>query len=223
LDKYQFCQVLSRDILDFGASNGQSSSSPIQSHHVFGYHIDTLIISMQSLANVDIYKNTIDYFRYILFGTIFNDAKIIREECDRNLKGLIEILQNGDTIRKAYFNGLIKVNDPKNYYHQMNIFLQKVLCEKVCDKSDKYLNETISKLELIKSFMIQNLSHMHLSICGNMDFVKQNWQIIEQFRSETQIKSRINIDNNKIKEIKKKFLPTLAPATIIGVPQEDSG
>ena len=41
------------------------------------------------------------------------------------LKNLIEASQDGQTIHQAYFNCLLKSNDKKNYYHQMNFFLQK--------------------------------------------------------------------------------------------------
>ena len=110
-----------------------------------------------------------------------------------------------------------------NYYHRINIFLQKNLLEKICKQPDKYQHEVISKLELIKLFILKNLSHMHLTICGNIDFIKKDWQFIEQFITESQMKSRINMENIDVKAINDKRIPTLSPATIIGSPQEDSG
>jgi Zn-dependent M16 (insulinase) family peptidase len=166
------------------------------------------------------YKNTIDYFRYVLFGTVFNDYKIILEECEKQLKDLIETLQNGETIHQAYFNSLLNSNDPNNYYHQMNIFLQKKFFEKTSKQPEKYQNEVISKLESIKLFILKNLSQMHLTICGNIELIKENWQIVEEFINETKIKSQIEIKNNQIKE---KHIPVSPPATIIGSQHEESG
>ncbi len=221
LDKYHFCELISRDILDYSVSNGQSSSSPIQSSYVYGHYIDTFIISLQSLSHFETYKNTIDYFRYVLFGTIFNDYKIILEECEKQLKNLIEILQDGHTIHQAYFNSLIYSTNSNHYYHQMNIFLQKKLLQNICKQPEKYQNEILTKLEKIKIFILKNLSHMHLSICGNMELIKGNWQIIEEFIDESKLKSQIDMENNEIKE---KQIPILSsPATIIGSQHEESG
>jgi len=223
LDKYDFCQLITRDILSYSVSNGQSSSSPIQSSFVHTHYIDTFIISLQSISNSEIYKNTIDYFRYVLFGTIFNDYKIILEECEKQLKNLIETLQDGQIIHCDYFNCLLNLNDTNNYYHQMNIFLQKKFFEKISKQQDKYRNEIISNLELIKLFILKNLSHMHLTICGNIELIKENWQIIEQFINETKIKSQIQIENNQIKDLKVKHIPISSSATIIGSQHEESG
>ncbi|CAF3431779.1 unnamed protein product [Rotaria sp. Silwood1] len=220
LDKYNFCELISRDILSYSVSNGQSSSSPIQSRYVYTHYFDTFIISLQSISNDEIYKNTIDYFRYVLYGTIFNDYKIIIEECEKQLKHLIEALQDGHTIHEAYFNCLINSTNLNNYYHQMNIFLQKNLFEKICKQPDKYKNEIISKLERIRLFLLKNLSQMHFSICGNMELIEGNWHIIEQFMNESKLKSQIEIENNQIKG---KNVSTESPATIIGTPHEESG
>ncbi|CAF1106502.1 unnamed protein product [Adineta steineri] len=223
LDKFNFCERISRDILDCSVTNGQSSSSPIQSSYVYGHYIDTFTISLQSLSNLETYKNTIDYFRYALFGTLFNDYNVILEECEKQLKNLIEAIQDGHTIHQVYFNSLLYSTNSNSYYHQMNIFLQKNLFEKICKQPEKYKKEILSKLEKIKSFILKNLSHMHWSICGNMELIKGNWQIMEQFINESKIKSQIDIENHEIKEVKGKHIPVLSPATIMGSPHEESG
>jgi hypothetical protein len=64
---------------------------------------------------------------------------------------------------------------------------------------------------------------MHLTICGNIELIKENWQIIEQFINESQRKSQIEIENNQIKDIKEKYIPLSSPATIIGSQHEESG
>ncbi|CAF0727931.1 unnamed protein product [Rotaria sordida] len=224
LDKYHFCELMSRDILSYSVSNGQSSSTPTQSRYVYTHYVDTFIISLQSISNNEIYKNTIDYIRYVLYGTIFNDYKIIIEECEKQLKNLIEALQDGHTIHEAYFNCLINSKDLNNYYHQMNIFLQKNLFEKICKQPNKYQNEIISKLECIQLFILKNLSHMHLTICGNMELIEENWSIIDQFMHESKLKSQIEMKNNEIKEKYTPILPSLSSsATIIGNQHEESG
>lgn len=182
--------------------------------------MNTFIIHLQSISTDEIYRNTIDYFRYVLFGTILTDYKIIVEECEKQLKNLIETLQDGQTIHQAYFNCLLHSNENKNYYHQMNIFQQKKFFEKICKQPDKYQNEIISKLELIKSFLLKNLSHMHLTICGNIELIKNNWQIIEQFINESKTKSQLEFQYNQIKE---KQIQLHSPMTIIGSQHEESG
>jgi Zn-dependent M16 (insulinase) family peptidase len=185
--------------------------------------MDAFIISLQSISTSEIYQNTMNYFRYVLFGTIFNDYKIILEECEKQLKNLIEKLQDGQTIHQAYFNSLLNSNDSSNYYHQMNIFVQKKFFEKICKQPEKYQKEIISKLQAIKFFILKNLSQMHLTICGNVELIKENWQIIEQFIQESHSKSQIEIENYPIKEMKDKHIPILSPGTIIGSQHEESG
>jgi len=103
----------------------------------------------------------------------------------------------------------------------MNIFLQKKLLQNICKQPEKYQNEILTKLEKIKIFILKNLSQMHLSICGNMELIKGNWQIIEEFINESKLKSQIDMENNEIKE---KQIPILSsPATIIGSQHEESG
>jgi Zn-dependent M16 (insulinase) family peptidase len=220
LTKYQFCELTSRDLLSYSATPGQISSSPIQSSYVFSRYSDTYVISLKSLNNLETFKNTIDYIRYVLFGTIFNEYNIIIEECEKRLKNLIETLQDGQTVHQTFFNSLLYANDSNMYYHQMNIFLQKNLFEKICKQPKKYEKEIISKLERIKLFILKNLSQMHLTICGSLEIIKENWQIIEQFMNESKIKSQVEIENIQAKE---KHIPVLSPATIIGSPQEESG
>lgn len=220
LDKYNFCELMSRDILSYSVSNGYGSSSPVQSSHVYGHYIDNFIISLHSKSNYEIYKNTIDYYRYALFGTIFTDYKIIIEECEKQLKNLIEALQDGHTIHQAFFNSLIHTTNPSNYYHQMNIFLQKNLFEKICKQPDKYKNEILSKLESIRSYILKNLSQMHFTLCGNMELIGEHWKIVEEFLDECKKKSQIEIQTDGLKE---KQLPIASPATIIGSPHEESG
>ncbi|UJR26968.1 hypothetical protein I4U23_008275 [Adineta vaga] len=222
-DKYHFCELISRDILDYNVSNGQSSSSPVQSSYVHGHYLDTFIISLQSFNSIDMYKNTIDYFRHVLFGSVFDDYKIILEECEKQLKNFIETLQDGQTIHRAYFNSLIHSINTNSYYHQMNIFLQKNLLEKICKHPDKYQHEIISKLKRIQMFIWKNLSDIHLTICGNVDLIKDNRQIIEQFMKESKAKSNITIEDSITKDIKGKHIPTVSSAAVIGSPHEESG
>ena len=65
---------------------------------------------------------------------------------------------------------------------------------------------------------------MHLTVCGNIELIKDNWQIIQQFINESHIKSQIQIENNQIKDIKEKnHIPIYSPATIIGSQHVESG
>lgn len=221
LDKYHFCELITRDILGYSVSNGQSSSSPTQSSYVHTHYMDTFMISLQSISTKEIYKNTIDYIRYALFGTVFNDYKIILEECEKQLKNLIEALQDGQTIHQGYFNCLLNTNDINHCYHQMNIFVQKKFFEKISKQPNKYQNEIISKLQEIQNFILKNLSQMHLTIAGNIELIKEDWQIVEEFMNETKLKSQnIEIKNYPIKE---KSISLTSPATIIGSQHEESG
>ncbi|CAF3519311.1 unnamed protein product [Rotaria socialis] len=222
LDKFNFCELISRDILSYSISNGQAPS-PIQSSYVTAHYIDTFAISLQSISTNEIYKNTIDYFRYVLFGTIFNDHKIIIEECEKELKNLIEAIQDGHTIHLGFFNSLIHSTNSTSYYHQTNIFSQKNLLEKICKQPDKYQNEILSKLERIRLLILKNLSQMHFTICGNMELIEGNWNIVQQFMNECKTKSQIAIEDNQLKETKGKQIPTASPAIIIGTQHEESG
>ena len=220
LSKYAFCELVSRDILDYSVSNGQSSSSPIQSSYVSGHYIDTFLISLQSMSNVDMYRNTIDYFRYVLFGSQLTDYNVIIEECEKQLKNLIETLQDGQTIHQAYFNSLLYANQPSQYYHRMNIFQQKSLLEKICKQPAKHQNDILAKLERIKRFLLKNLSQVHLTVCGDMKLIKDHWTFVEELMSECKRKSQIDEDKA---ETKAKPMPAPAPATIIGCAHEESG
>lgn len=221
LDKYPFCELFNRDILAYSVSNGQASASPVQSSFVQTHYMDTFIITLQSACNEEIFRNTIDYFRYVLFGMVLTDYKIIREECEKQLKNLIEMLQDGQSIHQAYFNALLHSNDKKNYYHQMNIFKQKKFFEKISRHPDKYEKEVVNKLQSIQRFLQHNLAQMHLTICGNVELVKKHWLIIDQFLAEVKIKSQLDIDPQPIEEIEEKHLHS--PGTIIGNPHEESG
>ncbi|CAF0735773.1 unnamed protein product [Adineta ricciae] len=223
LDKYHFCELISRDILDYSVSNGQSSSSPIQSSYIHGHYLDIFIVSLQSLNNFEMCKNTMDYFRYALFGSVFDDYKIILEECEKQLKNFIEVLQDGQTVHQAYFNSLIHSTNTESYYHQMNMFLQKNLLEKICKHPNKYQNEIISKLKQIQKFIWKNLSQIHLTVCGNVELIKDNRQIIEQFIKECHAKSQVDIESSANKDTKGKHIQTVSPAAIIGSPHEESG
>lgn len=220
LNKYDFCQLITRDILAYSTSNGQSSSSPNLSNYVGTHYMDTFVISLESLNTREIYQNTIDYFRYALFGTIFNDYNIIIEECEKQLKNYTEAILDGQTVHQAYFNSLIHANDQQHYYHQMNIFVQKKLFEKICKQPKKYENELMTKLKMIQNFLLKNLENLHLTICGNMQLVQENYQIIEEFLNETKRRSQIELD---IPNIPAKPLAIDSPVTILGNPQEDSG
>lgn len=182
--------------------------------------MDTFIISLQSLSTKDIYENTINYLRYVLFGTIFNDYNIIIEECEKQLKNLIEALQDGHTIHQAYFNNLLDQNDLNSFYHQMNIFVQKKFFEKISKQPKKYEKEILTKLQAIQNFILKNLSQVHLTIVGNIQLVKENWQIVEEFINETKLKSQIDIEQFPIKQ---NSLPAISPTIIIGSQHEESG
>lgn len=222
-DKYHFCELISRDILSYSVSNGQSPSSPIQSSYVYAHYVDTFSISLQSLSNVDMYKNTIDYLRYVLFGTILSDYNIIIEESEKQLKFFIESLQDGQTVHQAFFNCLIHSRNSNNYYHRMNMFLQKDLLDKICKQPEKYKTEILSKLDQIRLFIVKNLSQMHLTICGNVEIVEGSWNILQEFINECKTKSQIEIEDRKIKENTTKNIPVVVPATIIGTEHEESG
>ena len=223
MDKFHFCGLINRDILGCSVSNGQSSSSPIQSSYVFGHYVTQFIISLQSLNTLEVYQNTIDYLRYALFGSQFDDQKIIIEECEKQLKNLIETLQDGQTIHQAYFNSLLYSDRSTHYYHRMNLFVQKNLLEKICKHPGKYQKEIISKLDRIKCFLWKNLSQMHLTICGNMEMIKPNWNIIERLQQECRQTSEQLFEQVDGKDLKDKHVPTFSPATIIGSPHEESG
>ena len=223
LDKYHFCGLVSRDILGCNVSSGQSSSSPIQSSYVVGHYVTQFIISLQSVNTLEIYQNTIDYLRYALFGSQFDDYKIIIEECEKQLKNLIETLQDGQTIHQSYFNSLLYSDRSNHYYHRMNLFVQKHLLEKICKHPEKFQKEIIGKLQRIKSFLWKNLSQMHLTICGNLETIKANWSIIERFQQESEQISEQECEQLDGKDLKDKHVPTLSPATIIGSPHEESG
>lgn len=223
MDKFHFCGLINRDILSCSVSNGQSSSSPVQSGYVFGHYVTQFIISLQSLNTLEVYQNTIDYLRYALFGSQFDDQKIIIEECEKQLKNLIETLQDGQTIHQAYFNSLLYSDRSSHYYHRMNLFVQKNLLEKICKHPEKYQKEIISKLDRIKCFLWKNLSQTHLTICGNMEMIKPNWNIIERFQQECRQTSEQQFEQVDGKDLKDKHVPTFSPATIIGSPHEESG
>ena len=219
LSKFNFCELITRDLLSYSVSCGQSSSSPMESVRVSPYHIDTLIVSLESINNAEIYKNTIDYFRYVLFGTKLNDYQVIIEECEKQLKDHIETLRNGDCIHQAYFNHLIYSTNSNHYYHQMNMFVQKNLLKKICRQPNKYQNEILSKLECIRLFILKNLSYLHLIICGNVKLIEEHRQIIDEFINESKLKSQIEFDINEIDKI--NILPSLS-TTIIGLQHEES-
>jgi hypothetical protein len=61
---------------------------------------------------------------------------------------------------------------------------------------------------------------MHLTICGNIELIKNNWQIIEQFINESKTKSQLEFQYNQIKE---KQIQLHSPTTIIGSQHEESG
>jgi Zn-dependent M16 (insulinase) family peptidase len=61
---------------------------------------------------------------------------------------------------------------------------------------------------------------MHLTICGNIELIKDNWQIIDEFINECKTKSQQEFQYNQIKE---KQISLHSPATIIGSPHEESG
>lgn len=221
LEKFSFCELFTRDILAYSVANGQTSASPVQSSFVHTHYMDTFIISLQSVCNEEIFRNTINYFRYVLFGTVLTDYKIIREECEKQLKNLIEILQDGQSVHQAYFNSLLHSNEKKNYYHQMNIFKQKKFFEKISRHPEKYEKEVVSKLQSIQRFLLHNLARMHLTICGNVELIKKNWLIIDEFLNEMKIKSQFDLNDQPVEEIEEKHLHP--PTTIIGNPHEESG
>ena len=221
LKKYDFCQLITRDILAYSVSNGQSSASPVQSSFVHTHYMDTFLITLQSRSNQELFRNTINYFRYVLFGTVFTDYKIIREECEKQLKNLIEILQEGQTIHQVYFNCLLQWHESKSYYHQMNMFRQKKLFEKISQHPDKFEREIRTKLQAIQRFLQRNLAQMHLTICGNVQLIKEHWPIVDQFLEEVRTKSQISIEENLVEASQNKQV--YSPVTIIGNPHEESG
>ena len=103
------------------------------------------------------------------------------------------------------------------------MFLQKNLLEKICKHPNKYQNEIISKLKQIQKFIWKNLSQIHLTVCGNVELVKVNRQIIEQFINECHAKSQIDIESSVNKDMKGNHMQTVSPAAIIGSPHEESG
>jgi len=222
LSKYQFCAMINRDVLDYSVSFGQTSSSPIQSNYVGGHYITRLIISLQTLSNTEIYQNTFNYFRYVLFGSEFDDFKIIQEECEKQLKNLIETLQDGQTTHQAYFNSLIYSNQSSHYYHRMNLFVQKNLLEKICKHPEKYRQEILTNLQRLKTFLRKNLSQLHLTICGNMNLIRTHWNFVESFLVDVQRQSQFQFEDFSTNEKKICQIPSLVPATIIGSPHEES-
>lgn len=221
LEKYDFCQLITRDILAYSVSNGQTSASPVQSSFVHTHYMDTFIITLQSRSNEELFRNTINYFRYVLFGTVLTDYKIIREECEKQLKSLIEALQEGQTMHQVYFNCLLQWRESKSYYHQMNMFRQKKFFEKICHQPDKFEREIRMKLQAIQRILQRNLARMHLTICGNIDLIKEQWSILDEFLQETRTKSQIEIEENLVHETPEK--QAYSPVTIIGNPHEESG
>lgn len=220
LTKYQFCQLMTRDILAYSVSNGQSSSSPLQSSYVHTHRMNTFTISLESLNTLEMYENTINYLRYALFGTVFSDFSIIIEECEKQLKNFIEAVQDGHTVHQAYFNSLLNSNESKHYYHQMNMFVQKKFFEKVCKQPTKYENDIRMKLQAIQKFLLKNLDNLHLNICGDIKLVKDNYRIIEEFLDEAKCQSQIEFE---IKSSPTKPLSIYSPVTILGNQHEESG
>ncbi|CAF1668318.1 unnamed protein product, partial [Didymodactylos carnosus] len=173
----------SNDIIESSVTLGISSSSPIQSGFIGGHYIDTLTIILQT--SYDTYLKSIEYLKYSLFGMIFDDYNIIIEECEKQLKYLIEQLQDGELIQQQYFNCLRLKQSKSSYYHQLNIFNQKLFFENLLKNPEKYKKDILHNLEQIRLFIVKNLTQSHMTICGDCDKIKPNMKILEEFYNES--------------------------------------
>lgn len=216
--KEDFCLSMSRDVLNWKTRFGQIISAPSNSNRLFSHSIDKLTILLQSSNEKEIFRATFNYLDQVLFSTSFDDFNIILEEAEKLHKEYIDILQDGSTIHQEFFNRQLLQDRPEHFFHRTNIFVQKNFIENICRNGETVREETIGNLKKIFQFLKSRLTKIHLTVCGNVDLIREQFAVVENFIRKT---ARQTESDEQIKQLGSPNSQNRM--TIVGSPHEESG